>query len=287
MLIIFQIIINSLIAGSLYSLIALGFNLIYGTTRFFNLAHGALATVGGYTFFYLADNLGLGIISSLIIGVVLAGFIGYLSDKLIFQKLRKKKASSTVLLVASLGIMTLIQAFIAMLFSSRFQLLGSGYEFKLYRFMGGTITTPQVVIFCSVIIITVGLVATLKFSRFGKELRAVSDNDEIAKIVGINTDNIISRVFFIGSAIAGFSGILVGLDTGIEPTMGFSLLLKGVIASIIGSVGNVYGGILGAFLLAFIENFAVWKISGEWKDAIAFAVLIVFLFIRPNGLLRK
>lgn len=287
MLIIFQIIINSLIAGSLYSLIALGFNLIYGTTRFFNLAHGALATVGGYTFFYLADNLGLGIIPSLIIGVVLAGFIGYLSDKLIFQKLRKKKASSTVLLVASLGIMTLIQAFIAMLFSSRFQLLGSGYEFKLYQFMGGTITTPQVVIFCSVIIITVGLAATLKFSRFGKELRAVSDNDEIAKIVGINTDSVISRVFFIGSAIAGFSGILVGLDTGIEPTMGFSLLLKGVIASIIGSVGNVYGGILGAFLLAFIENFAVWKISGEWKDAIAFAVLIVFLFIRPNGLLRK
>lgn len=287
MLIIFQIIINSLIAGSLYSLIALGFNLIYGTTRFFNLAHGTLATVGGYTFFYLADNLGLGIISSLIIGTVLAGFIGYLSDKLIFQKLRKKKASSMVLLVASLGIMTLIQAFLAMLFSSRFQLLGSGYDFKLYRFMGGTITTPQLVIFCSVIIITVGLATTLKFSRFGKELRAVSDNDEIAKIVGINIDSIISRVFFIGSAIAGVSGILVGLDTGIEPTMGFSLLLKGVISSIIGSVGNIYGGILGAFLLAFIENFAVWQISGEWKDAIAFSVLIVFLFIRPNGLLSK
>lgn len=87
--------------------------------------------------------------------------------------------------------------------------------------------------------------------------------------------------------IAGLAGILYGLDTGIEPTMGLSLLLKGVIASIIGGIGNVYGGVLGAFLLGFVENFGIWKISGEWKDAIAFVVLILFLLFRPNGLMRK
>lgn len=287
MSIIYQIIINSIIAGSLYSLIALGFNLIYSTTRFFNLAHGALVAVGGYTFFYFAEKLGLGIIPSLVIGVIVSGLFGYFFDKFVFNKLRQKKASSTSSLVASLGIMTVIQAILAMIFSSRFQILGSGYDFKLYQFLGSTITTPQIMIFFSVIVVTFGLIFILKFTRFGKEIRAVSDNEQVAKVIGINTDRVTAKVFFLGSAIAGLSGILVGFDTGIEPTMGFSLLLKGVIASIIGTVGNVYGGIFGAFLLAFIENFAVWKISGEWKDAVAFTILIIFLIIRPNGLLKK
>jgi branched-chain amino acid transport system permease protein len=109
----------------------------------------------------------------------------------------------------------------------------------------------------------------------------------VAKIVGINTKKVIGWVFVIGSAIAGLAGILIGFDTGIEPTMGMSLLLKGVIASIIGGIGNVYGGVLGAFFLGFIENFGIWKISGEWKDAIAFGVLIIFLLFRPQGILRK
>jgi branched-chain amino acid transport system permease protein len=94
-------------------------------------------------------------------------------------------------------------------------------------------------------------------------------------------------VFFLGSAIAGLAGIFIGLDTGIEPTMGMSLLLKGVVASIIGGIGNIYGAVLGAFLLGFVENFGIWKISGEWKDAIAFGLLILFLLFRPTGILRK
>lgn len=287
MSIINQITINSLIAGSLYSLIALGFNLIYSTTRFFNLAHGALAAVGGYSFFYFTENLRFGIIPSIVIGVSVAGLIGYVFDVLVFKKLRLEKSSGTVLLVASLGIVTIIQALISIFFGSTFRMLESGYEFGLYQIIGTTVTAPQIVIFCSMLATATGLGVVLKFTRFGREVRAVSDNEEVAKIVGINTNRVIGKVFFIGSVIAGLAGILVGLDTGIEPTMGFSLLLKGVVASIIGTVGNMYGGIMGAFFLAFVENFAVWKISGEWKDAVAFAVLIVFLLIRPNGLLRK
>ena len=125
-----------------------------------------------------------------------------------------------------------------------------------------------------------------RYTLFGKAIKAVGDDEEVSKIVGINTVKVIGWVFFIGSAIAGLAGILVGFDTGIEPTMGLSLLLKGVIASIIGGIGNVYGGVLGAFLLGFIENFGIWQISGEWKDAIAFGVLILFLLFRPQGILK-
>ncbi len=137
------------------------------------------------------------------------------------------------------------------------------------------------------IIIMIGLGIFLRKTLFGKAVIAISDDEQVAKIVGIHTEKVIGRVFIIGSVIAGAAGILVGFDTGLEPTMGMSLLLKGVIASIIGGIGNVYGGVLGAFLLGFVENFGIWKISGEWKDAIAFGLLIIFLLIRPQGIIKK
>ena len=127
----------------------------------------------------------------------------------------------------------------------------------------------------------------LKKTLFGKAIRAISDDEEVAKIAGINTEHIIGWTFFIGSAISGLAGILIGFDTGIEPTMGMELLLKGVISAIVGGIGSISGAALGALLLGFAENFGIWKISGEWKDSIAFALLILFLIFRPQGIVKK
>lgn len=283
-----QLIANSIIAGAIYTLVVLGFNLIYGTAKFFNLAHGALAAVGGYAVFFMLKGLSWNVYAAVIVGVLFAGAMGFLLDKAIFLPLRKRGASQMVLLVASLGAFTAIQAILAIIFTSQFQTLSvaaSGQE--IYEIFGGVITQIQLIIL-GVGLLLMGFIALmLKFTMFGKAVKAVSDDEEVARIVGINTNKIIGAVFFISSAIAGLSGILVGFDTGIEPTMGMSLLLKGVIASIIGGVGNIYGGVLGAFLLGFVENFGIWKISGEWKDAIAFIVLILFLVLRPQGILKK
>lgn len=193
-----------------------------------------------------------------------------------------------VLLVAALGVMTALQAIIAILFTSQFQTLSknAGSE-MVYTVFGGVITQTQLIILILGILIMVGIGLMFRYTLFGKAIKAVGDDEEVSKIVGINTVRVIGWTFFIGSAIAGLAGILVGFDTGIEPTMGLSLLLKGVIACIIGGIGNVYGGVLGAFLLGFIENFGIWQISGEWKDAIAFGVLIIFLLFRPQGILKK
>ncbi len=285
-----QLILNSIIAGSIYALIALGFNLIYGATKFFNLSHGVMAAIGGYSVFYFAKTLGWNLPLSIVVGVgvLLAGLIGYALDKLVYLPLRKRKASKMVLLVASLGLFTAIQAIIAILFTSQFQTLSQNISGqRIYEIFGGVITQTQLTILISAIAITVGLILLLKYTMFGKAIKAVSDDEEVSKIVGINTNKIISYVFFIGSAIAGLGGILVGFDTGIEPTMGFALLLKGVIAAIIGGVGSIYGALIGAFLLGFVENFGIWQISGEWKDAIAFVLLILFLIFRPRGIMNK
>ncbi len=290
-----QLIVNSVIAGAIYTLVALGFNLIFSTVKFFDLGYGALTAVGGYTVYYFSKLLGLNIYLSVILGMVIAGIIGYLINRFVYSKLTDRKASGMVLLVASLGVLTALQAIIAIFFTSQFQTLlsnvGTQNVYEVFGWINpawqGVITEVQLIILILGILIMLALVLVLNKTKFGKAVKAISDDQEVAKIVGINTKKIVGWVFFIGSAIAGLAGILVGFDTGIEPTMGLSLLLKGVIASIIGGIGNVYGGVLGAFFLGFIENFGIWKISGEWKDAIAFAVLILFLLFRPQGILRK
>ena len=281
-----QLILNSIIAGAIYSMVALGFNLIYGTVKFFDLGYGALAAVGGYAVFFFYKKLGLDPYLSIVLGILIAGCIGYVINKLVYQKLRERKASNMVLLVASLGVLTVLQAIIAILFSSQFQTLSIGSS-KVFEISGAVITQIQLIILLSGLAIMILLAVLLKKTLFGKAIKAIADDEEVSKIVGINTNKIIGSVFFIGSMIAGLAGILIGFDTGIEPTMGLTLLLKGVIASIIGGIGNIYGGVLGAFLLGFVENFGIWKISGEWKDAIAFALLIIFLLFRPQGILRK
>lgn len=283
-----QLIINSIIAGSIYSLVALGFNLIYGTTRFFNLTHGVVAAVGGYAVFTLFKLWGMPLVVAIVLGVAAAALVGWLSEVLLFRRLRTRKASGMVLLVASLGLFTALQAVIAIIYSSQFQTLSTGVATsRVFSVAGGVMTEVQVYILAAALIIMVALGMTLKMTRFGKAVRAVSDDPEVASIVGIRTNRTIGWVFLIGSAIAGVAGIAVGFDTGIEPTMGMNLLLKGVVASIIGGIGSVYGGVLGAFFLAFVENFGIWKISGEWKDAIAFVLLIIFLLVRPQGIIKK
>jgi branched-chain amino acid transport system permease protein len=283
-----QLILNSIIAGAIYALVALGLNLIYGATKFFNLAHGVMAAVGGYTVFYFAKTLGWNLYLAVIVGVLLAGVVGYALDKFVYLPLRKRRASNLVLFIASLGAFTALQAIIAILFTSQFQTLSENVEMQnIYEVFGGVITRTQLITLILAIVIMIGLVLSLYKTQFGKAVRAISDDEEVAKIIGINTNKIIGYVFFIGSAIAGLAGILVGFDTGIEPTMGLGLLLKGVVASIVGGVGNIYGGVLGAFLLGVVENFGIWKISGEWKDAIAFGLLIVFLIFRPRGIMNK
>jgi branched-chain amino acid transport system permease protein len=219
--------------------------------------------------------------------MLFTGVAGYFSDKVIFKKLRENNSSNTVLLIASLGLATVIQSLLAIFFSNQFQTLSSNNGvYKTYTLFGGIITETQVLILLCLLLVII-FIAFLNRSFLGKKIEAISDSEEVSKIIGINTDKIISYTFFMGSVIAGMACVLIGMDTGINPNMGTDFLLKGVTASIIGGVGNLYGGIVGGLLIGLIENFSVWQFSGEWKDAITFIVLITFLLFRPNGIFKK
>jgi branched-chain amino acid transport system permease protein len=278
-----QLLINGLNAGALYALIAVGFNLIYRTTKFFNLTHGAMLAVSAYAVYYLSKH-GFGLYAAGACGVLLAGVVGLAIERTVYLPLRKRRASNMVLLVASLGGLTVIQAVISLLFSSDPQVLESGIP-PIYVVFGGVVTQTQVEILASAVLITSALILVLKYTRFGRAVEAISDDAEVAAIAGIETNRVIAYVFFIGSAIAGLAGFLVGIQAGIDPHMGMNLLLKGVIAAIVGGLGSMYGAFLGAFVVGLSENFGIWKLPTVWKDAIAFGLLILFLLVRPRGIL--
>ena len=127
----------------------------------------------------------------------------------------------------------------------------------------------------------------LKMTRFGKKVRAIGDDEEVAKVVGINTTVIVAIVFFIGAVFAALGGLLSGHDTAIQPRMGLLLLLKGWIASVVGGIGNLQGAIVGGFILGMLEQFGIWDLAGEWQDVVSFVVLILFLSFWPTGILPR
>ncbi|MCA9352474.1 branched-chain amino acid ABC transporter permease [Patescibacteria group bacterium] len=279
-----QIVANSIIAGSLYALVGLGFFMIYRTVKFFDLGYGALTAFGGYMMYWLLTLLSVPTYIAIIGTLLLTAMLALIMNRLVYRPLRARGSSNMVLLVASLGLFTAIQAIIAILFTSQFKTITIRSLQETVTLFGAFITHTQLLMIAVTIIVFIGLSVLLRMTRFGASIRAIGDDEEVAKIVGVNTKNIVSWVFIIAGAIAGTAGLLVGLDTGIEPTMGMQLLLKAVIAVIIGGVGRMYGVVIGAFLLAFIENIAVWHLSGEWKDVVAFSVLILFLLFKPKGI---
>lgn len=287
MFIIPQLLLNSFIAAAIYTLVAVSFTLVFSVTKFFNLAHGTVVLVGAYITFYLTQTLGWSLLPGVAVGVLGAALVGYILNVFVFRPLLRRKASSLILLVASLGVLTVLQAVLAILFTSQFQSLSHSILQQTYTIAGGAITEIQVIMLVTGVLVTGALLFVLKKTFYGKAVVAVGDDEEVARIIGIDTSKVVTQTFVVGSAIAGFAGILIGLDTGFEPNMGLALLLKGIIAAVIGGIGSVRGAMLGALLLGIAENFGIWKISGEWKDAIAFGLLIVFLLFKPKGLITK
>src|ERR1700741_3232452 len=170
--IVVQLGLNMVIAGAIYALVTLGFNLIYSTARFFDLGYGAIMVAAGYAMFYLYDTLGVPLVPALVLAVVFAGALGFVIEKLVYRPLRKRKATSTVLLIASLGVLTVLQAAIAIIFTSQYETLArdAGAE-RVFNIFGGAITQTQVLMLLASLVIMVVLGLVLRYTLFGKAVK--------------------------------------------------------------------------------------------------------------------
>ena len=286
-----QIFFNGIIIGGIYVLTALGFAIIYRTVRFFHFAHGVVYASGAYLAYSVlrivfSENNSLTVLILAVLGGIIgAGILGILIDRLVYQSLRKKKAPNLVFLLASFGVFIFIQNLLQLIFGAQILSIRTGPVKEGHHIFGAVITNIQILI----LVVSVFLYATLwlyiKNAKLGKAMRAVADDPLAASIVGINPEKITLAAFAIGSMLAGAAGILISLETNLEPTMGMNAILKGIIASIIGGIGSIPGAMFGGLFLGLAENLGIWKISAGWKDCIAFVILIVFLLVRPSGIM--
>ena len=280
-----QIVVNGIIAGSLYALIALGFTIIYKTVKFFHFAHGVVYATGAYLAYTFVISLGVNSIVSFFLAAALVGVVGVLIDRLIYLPLRKRKAPNLVFLIASFGIFIFIQNLLQLIYGAQILTIRTGPVKEGHHVLGAVITDTQLLILATSVALCLGLWLFVKKTKLGKAMRAVADDPLAASVVGIYPERIILAAFAFGSTLAGAAGIMISLETNIEPTMGMSAILKGIIASIIGGIGSIPGAMFGGLLLGIAENLGVWKISAGWKDCIAFVILIVFLLLRPGGIM--
>lgn len=292
-----QILLNGVIAAGIYVLVALGFTLIYRTVKFFHFAHGVVYAAGAYLAYSVVCRLSSVVrpLSSvlwlqwgiaILAGIIGAGILGVLIDRLVYKPLRKRKAPNLVFLIASFGVFIFIQNLLQLIYSAQILTIRTGPVKEGHHVFGAVITDIQILILIVSVFLCVALWLFVKKTKLGKAMRAVADDPMAASIVGINPERIILWAFAIGSALAGAAGILISLETNIEPTMGMNAILKGIIASIIGGIGSIPGAMFGGLFLGIAENLGIWKISAGWKDCIAFVILIVFLLLRPGGIMN-
>jgi branched-subunit amino acid ABC-type transport system permease component len=278
-----QPVVNGLVAGCMYALVALSFNLIYGACRFFHFAHSAVIACGAYTA-YVTVHWGGSNILAWVLAATLSGAVGWAMNKLVYAKLRYRGARSTELLLASLGLMVAAQAAISLIFGDDAKALRAGPA-RVGRlvFPGARLTDVQLAIGSVSIAVLLLVILLLRWSRAGALIRAVANDPELALAVGMPVETIIGGAFVGGSIIAGMAGVLAAHDANLTPSMGLRALLLGVSASIVGGLGTNMGALFGGLLIGLTQNVvAVWMPT-QWQDTSIFLVLILFLLLRPQG----
>lgn len=282
-----QLLLNGIIAGSIYSLIAIGFSLIYQTTRFFHFAHAAIYTFGAYFAYLFYTQLGFNQFIAFPLACICVAIIGVICELTVYRPMRKRKATDLTLLLASLGLYTLLQNVISLAWGDDTKTMRTGEVVEGHAILGARITDIQIVIVVASITMIMMITLILTQMKMGKTLRALANDSELARLSGVNSDRYILYAFAIGSFLAAVASIMISFDTDMTPTMGFNALMMAVVAVIVGGINSLPGAALGGLLIGLAQNLGVAFLPSKWQDTIVFVILIVFLLFKPYGILGK
>ena len=289
-----QNLLNGIAAGSIYALIALGYTMVYGILKLINFAHGDVFMIGSFVGFYAGRYVAGGGTGSswanagivLVLSMLICGALGYLNERIAYRPLRN--APRIASLITAIGVSFLLEYGGQFVFGPDPKFFPTLIEKHLIN-VGGVVTTNYQLIVLGVAIAFMALLQYIVYgTKFGRAMRAVSYNFETASLMGIPTDRVISTTFVIGSMLAAVAGILFGLSyPKIDPLMGVMPGLKAFVAAVLGGIGNVPGAVVGGILIGIIEAFVGGSQFSNYRDAIAFVILIVILLFRPSGLFGK
>lgn len=285
---IIQQLINGVSLGSIYALIALGYTMVYGIINLINFAHGDIYMMGAFVGYALTTFLGLGFIPSLLISMVVCSILGVIIEKIAYKPMRN--ASKIAVLITAISVSLFLQYIMVYFVGPETRTFPAVLASKRITFFDGNVMLDVKNIY--ILVITVILMITLQYivrkTKVGKAMRAVALDKDAAELMGINVNKIISYTFAMGSALAGAAGVLVGVYYNtINPLMGSGPGLKAFVAAVLGGIGLIPGAVFGGFFLGLIETIVSAYGGSIFKDAVAFAILIIILLVKPNGLLGK
>ena len=286
-----QQLINGLSLGAIYALIALGYTMVYGVLRLINFAHGDVYMLGAFAGYYLANALALDTNPSLLgaIAVTLGAMgicalVGIVIERFAYRPVRQHSRLTS--LITAIGVSLLLEYGGQVVFGATPRFFPQMIRAEVYSVGGVQITNQSLLIIVVAILVMVGLEFIVHRTKIGTAMRATSFNLPVASLMGINTDFVIAFTFALGSALAAVGGVMVALAIPrIDPLMGLMTGLKAFVAAVLGGIGNIPGAMLGGVLIGLMETWLSATAYSTYRDAVAFAVLILILLFRPAGLL--
>ena len=295
----FQELVNGITTGALYSLVALGFSMVYGVLKLLNFAHGDLYMVGAYIGFFIiqffggAANVRIPVPLLLaIMFVVAAGLVGGLGvaiERFAYRPLRD--APRIAPLITAIGVSFFLESAALLLFGSQYREYNTAEFISLssgIRIGSVTIDSVQILVLVLGLLLMTGLQLVVNRTRLGRQMRAVAVDREAAEMLGINVNFVITATFFLGSALAGIAGVMGGLlFNTVTSTIGFIAGLKAFTAAVVGGIGSIPGAMLGGLVIGIAESFVTGYISSTYSNLIVFGLLIVVMLVRPSGLLGR
>ncbi|WP_456279192.1 branched-chain amino acid ABC transporter permease [Bacillus sp. AK128] len=282
--ILIQQIFNGLTIGSVYSLVALGLTLVYGILHIPNFAHGALYMVGGYVTLMFMESFGFHYWLAIFFSIIVIGLLGVVMERLVFNPLRHAPPIHDK--IAAIGMLLFLEALVQLVWGAEYRRMISPYD-KVVEFLGLTVTIQRLLIVFTAILVMVLLYLFLKKTMTGAAIIAMSQNREGAFLVGINANKVAMITFFISGALAAIASSIASPINLVFPGMGHLVILKAFVIIIIGGMGSIPGAIIGGYIIGFSESLSATFISNDYKDLIAFLLLVVILTIRPKGLFVK
>ncbi len=294
---------GGLTAGAIYALVALGYTLVYGVLRLINFAHSEIFMLGTFGALWAVGWLGIGVLDEPKTGLALVGtiaFVGIVSmavsggsavalERIAYRPLRKRGATRLAALISAIGASFAIAEGVGLIVSRNPEAFPRILKrSEVLNVLGTSVRNDQLLVIVSAILMMIALDQFIRRSRLGRGIRAVAQDAETARLMGVDIDRVILLTFLLGGLMAGWAGMLN--MTFFESTrfdVGFLLGVKAFTAAVLGGIGNLRGALLGGFLLGLIENYGSALFGGQWKDVVAFAVLVLVLMVRPTGILGE
>ena len=279
-----QLVVNGLIAGTILAVPAIGITAIYAVLRFPNFAIASIATIGAFAGYVANVRFGMPALAATAVAFIAAGIVGVISDEYVLKPIRPTGLLAAA--IASVALTIALENVVRFFFGNDLR----GYDLPIerdWRLLGIRIGPQQVENFAVAVLAMAAVFLFLAFTRTGKAMRAVADNPMLADIKGINADQVGRLASFVGMGLAGIGGMLVGLDTSIDPLTGFRAVLSVFAAAVVGGLGSIPGAVVGALTIGVAEELSLLVLDPPYRSAIGFVAILLVLTLRPRGLLGE